>query len=103
MQPPVSSSDNRRLIDATLGDLRPLIRDELAALDATDLRTSEAHNPDPAALLSQRQFLDAFDISKATAQRWRDAGCPFIKHGALLFYRRDAVIAWLEAQHAKAA
>ncbi|MEM8598467.1 MAG: helix-turn-helix domain-containing protein [Bacteroidota bacterium] len=101
--PPLSLADDRRLIDATLGDLRPLIRDELAARDAPDLRTSEAHNPDPTALLSQRQFLDAFDVSSATAQRWRDAGMPHLKVGKLLFYRRDAVIAWLEDQHAKAA
>lgn len=68
-----------------------------------DGRTSEAHNPDPEEYLSQRQFLEEYDISKTTAQRWRAAGLPYVKVGTVLFYRRQDVRDWLAQHRTKAA
>lgn len=85
-----------RLIDATSDDLRRLIRQEVETLAAPDGRTSAAHHPDPHDYLSQGELLSTYGISKATAQRWRDAGLPHSKIGALLFYRRADVRAWIE-------
>ncbi len=51
-------------------------------------------------LLDERAVAKSLSVSLATVRRWRyeGGGPPFLKLGALVRYRREAIEAWLEAK-----
>lgn len=51
-------------------------------------------------LLDERAVSQTLSVSLATVRRWRyvGGGPPFLKLGALVRYRREAIDAWLEAK-----
>lgn len=78
---------------------RRVIRDELKSLPTPtpDLRTSEAHRPGKS-WLTNAEAMDFVGLSRMTLQRYRDAGkLPYSKIGSNVYYRRDDIVALLEA------
>ncbi|MFN7542943.1 MAG: helix-turn-helix transcriptional regulator [Acidobacteriota bacterium] len=57
-------------------------------------------NPNDSLLIDERAVAKALTVSLATVRRWRyeGGGPPFLKIGALVRYRREAIDAWLEAK-----